>query len=85
MTFRGQRIHNHHRGLLVVAAAIVVVAGNGMCMVMTSYEETLWLRFIAGAGSGTFTAVAVATLAGTSKPARAFNILLFSTNIGFFS
>ena len=67
-----------NRRLLVVAAAIVVVAGNGMCMVMTSYEETLWLRFIAGAGSGTFTAVAVATLAGTSKPARAFNILLFS-------
>jgi hypothetical protein len=49
-----------------------------ICMVMLSYQETLWLRFITGIGSGAYTAVAVATLAGTSRPARAFNILLFS-------
>jgi predicted MFS family arabinose efflux permease len=67
-----------NRRLLVFIAAFVAILGNGLSMVMLSYEETLWLRVIAGAGSGAFTAVAIATLAGTTKPARAFNILLFA-------
>lgn len=67
-----------NRRLLAVYSAALAIAGNALCMVMLSYEETLWLRFIAGIGSGAFTAIAIATLAGTSKPARAFNILLFS-------
>ena len=67
-----------NRRLLVLAAAAVAMGANGLCMFMLSYEETLWLRVVAGIGSGTYTAVAVATLAGTSKPARAFNILLFA-------
>jgi len=67
-----------NRRLLAVYAASLAIVGNALCMVMLSYEETLWLRFAAGIGSGAFTAVAIATLAGTSKPARAFNILLFS-------
>ncbi len=67
-----------NRRLLVIASAAVAIGANALCMVMLSYEETLWLRAIAGAGSGAFTAVAMATLAGTSKPARAFNILLFA-------
>lgn len=66
------------RRLLAIYAASLAIAGNALCMVMLSYEETLWLRFAAGIGSGAFTAVAIATLAGTSKPARAFNILLFA-------
>jgi len=66
------------RRLLALGAAMVAIGGNALCMVMLSYEETIWLRFIAGAGSGAFTAIAIATLAGTSKPALAFNILLFS-------
>ena len=67
-----------NRRLLVFIAAFVAILGNGLSMVMLSYEETLWLRVIAGAGSGAFTAIAIATLAGTTKPARAFNILLFA-------
>jgi predicted MFS family arabinose efflux permease len=67
-----------NRRLLAVYSAALAIAGNALCMVMLSYEETLWLRFVAGIGSGAFTAIAIATLAGTSKPARAFNILLFS-------
>ena len=67
-----------NRRYLVLGAAAIAIAANALCMVMTSYEETLWLRVIAGIGSGAYTAVAIATLAGTSKPARAFNILLFS-------
>ena len=67
-----------NRRLLAVYSAALAITGNALCMVMLSYEETLWLRFMAGIGSGAFTAIAIATLAGTSKPARAFNILLFS-------
>ena len=67
-----------NRRLIVLVAAAVAIGANALCMVMLSYEETLWLRVIAGIGSGAYTAVAIATLAGTSKPARAFNILLFA-------
>jgi predicted MFS family arabinose efflux permease len=67
-----------NRRYLVLGAAAIAIGANALCMVMLTYEQTLWLRFIAGIGSGAYTAVAVATLAGTSKPARAFNILLFS-------
>ncbi len=67
-----------NRRLLVLISAAVAMGANGLCMVMLSYEETLWLRFIAGIGSGAFTAVAIATLSGTSKPALAFNLMLFA-------
>ncbi|MEP4486468.1 MAG: MFS transporter [Halioglobus sp.] len=67
-----------NRRALALYSAALAITGNALCMVMLSYEETLWLRFLAGIGSGAFTAIAIATLAGTSKPARAFNILLFS-------
>ena len=67
-----------NRRFLVLGSAAVAIAANALCIVNQSYEETLWLRTIAGVGSGAYTAIAVATLAGTSKPARAFNILLFS-------
>ena len=36
----------------------------------------MWLRVFAGIGSGIFTAVAVVTLGGTTKPVFAFNMLL---------
>jgi predicted MFS family arabinose efflux permease len=67
-----------NRRMLVVVAALVAIGANALCMTVQSYQETLWLRFLAGAGSGAFTAIAVATLAGTAKPARAFNLLLFT-------
>ncbi len=67
-----------NRRIIVLVAAIIAVGANALCMVMISYEETLWLRALAGIGSGAYTAVAIATLAGTSKPARAFNIMLFA-------
>lgn len=67
-----------NRRYLVLVAVAIAVTANALCMVMVTYEQTLWLRVIAGFGSGVYTAVAVATLAGTSKPARAFNILLFA-------
>jgi MFS family permease len=41
-----------NRRLLVLGAAAVAIAANLLCMAMTSYEETLALRFLAGIGSG---------------------------------
>ena len=67
-----------NRRLLVLASALLTMAANGLCMVMVEYEQVLWLRLIAGFGSGVYTAVAVATLGATSKPARAFNMMLFA-------
>lgn len=67
----------NRRSLVLIAVSIAITA-NALCIFMVTYEQTLWLRVIAGFGSGIYTAVAVATLAGTSKPARAFNILLFT-------
>lgn len=57
--------------------ALAVIA-NALCMTYVSYEAVLWLRVLAGTGSGIYTAVAVATLGGTSKPARAFNLMLLA-------
>jgi len=38
----------------------------------------MWLRVFAGIGSGVYTSVAVATLGASSKPARAYNMMLFA-------
>jgi len=67
-----------NRRLLVLASVAIVILSNGLCMVYTDYETVLWLRVGAGIGSGIYTAVAVATLGGTSKPARAYNLMLFA-------
>src|SRR5690606_6796404 len=56
----------------------LAVAANALCMVLVEYEKVLWLRLAAGFGSGIYTAVAVATLGATAKPARAFNLMLFA-------
>lgn len=67
-----------NRRQLTVGCATVAILANAACIWLVSYEQTLVLRFIAGMGSGAFTAIAIATLAGSSKPARAFNIMLFA-------
>ncbi len=55
------------RHMTVVAAAIAIGA-NVLCIYYQSYEATLWLRLTAGIGAGTYTGVAVATIAGHSRP-----------------
>ena len=67
-----------NRRLLVLVAVAIVIVSNGLCMLFTDYETVLWLRVGAGVGSGIYTAVAVATLGASSKPARAFNLMLFA-------
>lgn len=71
-------ISRMNRRVLVLISVFIVIASNGLCMVFTDYETVLWLRVGAGIGSGIYTAVAVATLGGSSKPARAFNLMLFA-------
>jgi MFS family permease len=66
-----------NRQLMVIVSAGSAILANGLCMVMLDYEQVLWLRLLAGFGSGIYTAVAVASLGATSKPARAFNMMLF--------
>jgi predicted MFS family arabinose efflux permease len=66
-----------NRRLLVFLSALVAIAANALCMVLVDYEAVLWLRLLAGTGSGVYTAIAVANLGASSKPARAYNIMLF--------
>ena len=67
-----------NRRHLVLGAAALTIAANGLCMEYVEYEQVLWLRFAAGVGSGIYTAIAVASLGATSKPARAYNMMLFA-------
>jgi len=66
-----------NRQYLIWAGVILSLGANALCIVFADYEQVLWLRVAAGMGSGIFTAVAVVTLGGTTKPVRAFNMLLF--------
>jgi predicted MFS family arabinose efflux permease len=67
-----------NRRILILISVAIVILSNGLCLVHTDYETVLWLRVGAGLGSGIYTAVAVATLGGNSRPARAFNLMLFA-------
>ena len=65
-----------NRRMLVLAGVVLAIGANAACIVFVEYEQVMWLRVIAGIGSGIFTAVAVVTLGGTTKPVFAFNMLL---------
>jgi predicted MFS family arabinose efflux permease len=65
------------RHMAVVAAAIAIGA-TVLCIYYQSYEVTLWLRLVAGIGAGMYTGIAVATIAGHSRPAFAFGLELFA-------
>ena len=65
-----------NRRLLVMAGVVLTIAANALCLFFVEYEQVLWLRVAAGMGSGIITAVSMVTLGGTTKPVRAFNMLL---------
>lgn len=65
-----------NRWYLVWLGVLLSIAANLLCMEYNSYQALLLLRAAAGVGSGIFTAVAVVTLGGTSKPVIAFNLEL---------
>jgi len=66
------------RRYLATGAALVAIAANLLCIVYQSYEVTVWLRLMAGIGSGVYTGIAVATIGGHSRPAFAFGLELFA-------
>ncbi len=66
------------RRYMTVVAAAIAIGANILCIYYQSYEATLWLRLAAGIGAGIYTGVAVATIAGHSRPAFAFGLELFA-------
>ena len=66
-----------NRRHMVLLGAAIAIAANAACMQFVEYQQVLQLRVFAGTGNGIVTAVSVATLGASYKPARAFNMLLF--------
>lgn len=66
------------RRWLIAGGAMLAIASNLFCMANPAYLALLLLRLIAGIGSGLYTAVAVANLGATAKPARTYNLMLFA-------
>ena len=54
----------NRRHLILVSASIAIIA-NSLCITFVEYEQVLWLRVLAGFGSGIFTAVSIAGLGAT--------------------
>jgi predicted MFS family arabinose efflux permease len=71
-------IARSNRRYLILFGASLAILGNALCTVFVTYDEVLWLRLLAGVGSGIYTAVAVASLGASSRPARAYNLMLFA-------
>ncbi len=70
-------ISRFDRRILAFIALAICILANALCMLTTEYETVLFLRLLAGFGSGIYTSIAVASLGATAKPARALNLLLF--------
>jgi len=71
-------ISRTNRRHLILFGAGLAILSNALCMIYLSYDEVLWLRLLAGIGSGIYTAVAVASLGACSRPAQAYNMMLFA-------
>ena len=74
-----------NRRILVLVGVVLCIGANALCMSVVDYESMMWLRVAAGIGSGIFTGTAVATIGATSRPERAFNILLLGFSFPRFS
>ncbi len=77
-------IRRTDRRKLIYAGIGFAVLGNGLCTQYADYDSTLALRFVAGLGSGLYTAVAVASLGANSKPRQAFNWMLLAFAVSQF-
>ncbi|MCH8137216.1 MAG: hypothetical protein IIB77_14670 [Proteobacteria bacterium] len=63
---------------MTVLAAAIAIGANILCIYYQTYEVTLWLRLGAGIGAGIYAGIAVATIAGHSRPAFAFGLELLA-------
>lgn len=77
-------IKRGNRQRLTYLGIALAIAANALCTQYVDYETTLALRFIAGLGSGFYTAVAVAGLGAHSKPREAFNWMLLAFAVSQF-
>ena len=66
------------RRWLAIIGMVIAVLANILCIYIVSYDQVFWLRFLSGFGSGIFTSIAVSSLGACSKPALAFNAMLFA-------
>jgi len=73
-----------NRRTLTYLGIALAIAANALCTRYVDYEMTLALRFLAGLGSGFYTAVAVAGLGAHSKPREAFNWMLLAFAVSQF-
>ena len=71
-------INRMNRRLIVLVGIFLAALANGLCLTYIDYETVLWLRFLAGFGSGMYTAVAMAVFGMSIRPALAYNLMLFS-------
>ena len=66
------------RRQIIFLGIFLACVSNAACISIVNYESVLWLRFLAGFGSGLITATAVSCLGASSRPALAFNAMLFA-------
>ena len=71
-------INYMNRRLVVLIGIFLAALANGLCLKYVDYETVLWLRFLAGFGSGMYTAVAMTVFGTSIRPALAYNLMLFS-------
>ena len=71
-------INHMNRRLIVLIGIVLATFANGLCLKYIDYETVLWLRFLAGFGSGMYTGVAMAVFGTSIRPALAYNLMLFS-------
>lgn len=67
-----------NRRLLVLIGIGIAVAANSVCLISHEYDMVLWLRLISGIGGGIYTAVAVATLGGSSRPTKTYALMVLA-------
>lgn len=67
-----------NRRLIVLLGMVIAVTANAICIINHKYDMVLFLRLISGIGSGIYTAVAVATLGGSSKPAKTYTLMVLA-------
>ncbi len=71
-------ISRFNRRWMTLLGIFLAVLANWLCISLIEYQQVLYLRLLAGLGSGIYTAVAVSSLGATSKPALAYNAMLFA-------
>lgn len=71
-------VRRSNRRLIALIGLIFAIIANGGCLFSREYMPVLLLRIGAGFGGGIYTAIAVATLGGSSRPARSYGLMMLA-------